>query len=270
MVTCALFVCSGGRVRGTRGSAVPHQVDGPRGSQLQQVLHQVGRVVLRHPAHGAGHLRQDSVPGHDQRRGAAPGGPRLPHAVPARLPARALRDHAGVLAQGPREAAHLRDAAVEAGGLLHHGGQRVQGGVGLLRQAFPAEPLPPAPPAPPAALPPPPPHAAAAPAAAPAAPAAPPPPAAPGHAGPAPAAPRRPAPAAAAAPPAAAPGAAPAAGAAPRTAAAAGADLPADGLATATATVSSVRCLKLLLKDLWPRPSNKQILSTAINLLAFQ
>lgn len=252
-------VASGGRVRGTRGSPLPHQVDGARGGQLQQVLHQVRCVVLRHPAHGAGHLRQDPLPRHDQRGGAASSGPRLPHAMPTRLPARTLRDHAGVLAQGPRQAAHLRDAAVEVGGLLHHGGQRVQGGVGLLRQAFPAEPLPPAPPAPPAALPPTPPHAAAAPATAPTPPAAPPAPAAPPHAdaGPPPAAPRRPAPAAAAPPPAAASGAAPAAGVA-AGARPAGAHLPADGL---------VRGLVLLLKDLW---LSSQVLPTAINLLTFQ
>ncbi|CAK1584657.1 unnamed protein product [Parnassius mnemosyne] len=75
---------------------------------------------------------------YDERGGAAPGGARVPHAVPAELPRRALRDHAGVLAQGPAQAAHVRDAAVEAGGLLHHGQLGVQGGLRLLSPALPA------------------------------------------------------------------------------------------------------------------------------------
>lgn len=57
----------------------------------------------------------------DQRRGAPPGGPRLPDAQPARLSRQPLRDNARVLAQGPDETTYVRDAPVEAGGLLHHG-----------------------------------------------------------------------------------------------------------------------------------------------------
>lgn len=60
--------------------------------------------------------------------------------MPAELPRGAVRDHAGVLAQGPTQATHLRDPAVEAGGLLHHGQLRVQGGVRLLSPAIPAAP----------------------------------------------------------------------------------------------------------------------------------
>lgn len=77
---------------------------------------------------------------HDKRRGPTPSGARIPHAVSAELPRGALRDHAGVLAQGPAEKAHVRDPAVEAGGLLHHGQLRVQGGVRLLSPALPAAP----------------------------------------------------------------------------------------------------------------------------------
>ena len=51
---------------------------------------------------------------HDQRRGLEPGGARVSHAESSRLPARPLRDHAGVLAQGPNETAHVRDPAVAA------------------------------------------------------------------------------------------------------------------------------------------------------------
>ena len=50
----------------------------------------------------------------------------------AGLPAPSLRHHAGVLAQGPDEAAHIRDPPVEAGGLLHHVRFRVQGRLRLL------------------------------------------------------------------------------------------------------------------------------------------
>ena len=53
----------------------------------------------------------------------------------AGLPAPSLRHHAGVLAQGPDEAAHIRDPPVEAGGLLHHVRLRVQGGFSLLTLA---------------------------------------------------------------------------------------------------------------------------------------
>lgn len=68
--------------------------------------------------------------------------------MPAELPGRALRDHDRVLAQGPAEAAHVRDVAVEAGGLLHDGQLRVQGGVRLLSPALPAAPPTRAPPPP--------------------------------------------------------------------------------------------------------------------------
>jgi hypothetical protein len=56
---------------------------------------------------------------HDQRRSPQPGGARVPHAEPAGLPPSPLRDHAGVLAQGPHEAADLRDPPVAAGRLLY-------------------------------------------------------------------------------------------------------------------------------------------------------
>lgn len=70
-------------------------------------------------------LTRVSLSRHDERRGVAPSGARLPHAVSAELPVTALRHYARVLAQGPAEATHLRDAAVEAGGLLHYGQLRV-------------------------------------------------------------------------------------------------------------------------------------------------
>lgn len=60
--------------------------------------------------------------------------------MPVQLSGAALRDNARVLAQGPAQTADIRDSPVEAGGLLHHGQLRVQGGVGLLSQAFPAAP----------------------------------------------------------------------------------------------------------------------------------
>lgn len=65
---------------------------------------------------------------YDKCRGAAPSGARLQNAVSARLSGCVVRHHARVLAQGPDEAADVRDAAVEVGRLLHHGGLRVQRG----------------------------------------------------------------------------------------------------------------------------------------------
>ena len=79
---CRLWAGSsdqGGRVRGEGGGEVPHQVDGPRGGQLQQVsssmivernfvttfncqvLHQVGCMEFRHLAHWARHLWKNSI-----------------------------------------------------------------------------------------------------------------------------------------------------------------------------------------------------------------
>ena len=74
----------------------------------------------------------------DKRWSAAPGGAWLPHAVPSRMPHRSVWHNAGMLAQGPHEAANIRDPAVETGGLLHHGRLRVQRGVGLLRTRPPS------------------------------------------------------------------------------------------------------------------------------------
>ena len=68
----------------------------------------------------------------DKRRGPEPGGTRVPHAEPARMPADPVRHHAGVLAQGPDEEAHLRDAAVAARRLFHSVRFRVQRSVGIL------------------------------------------------------------------------------------------------------------------------------------------
>ena len=41
---------------------VSHQVDGAGGRSLREVHHQVGRVVLWHPAHRAGHQGPSPVP----------------------------------------------------------------------------------------------------------------------------------------------------------------------------------------------------------------
>lgn len=78
---------------------------------------------------------------HDERGGVTPSGARVPHAVPGRVSRRPLRHHAGVLAQRPPQATHLRDAAVEARGLLHARQLRVQGGLRLLSPALPAAPF---------------------------------------------------------------------------------------------------------------------------------
>ena len=56
------------------------------------------------------------------------GGARVQDAAAPVLPRPALRHHARVLAQGSRQAAHLRDSAVETGGLLHNVRLGVQGG----------------------------------------------------------------------------------------------------------------------------------------------
>lgn len=82
----------------------------------------------------------------DKCGSATPSGARIPYAQPARMSRHTLRDHAWMLAQGSDEAAHFWDSAVETGGLLYHGGFRVQGGVVLLRaRPPPSSRSPPAP-----------------------------------------------------------------------------------------------------------------------------
>ena len=87
------------------------------------------------------HSQFPSLKRNDERWSAAPGGAWLPHAVPPWLPQGPVRHHAGVLAQGGDGAAHLRNPAVEAGGVLHHGPQGLPRGV--LRQMRPLCPGPP-------------------------------------------------------------------------------------------------------------------------------
>lgn len=82
----------------------------------------------------------------DKCGSATPSGAWIPHAQPARMSRHTLRDHAWMLAQGSDEATYLWDSAVETGGLLYHGGFRVQGGVVLLRaRPPPSSRSPPAP-----------------------------------------------------------------------------------------------------------------------------
>lgn len=70
---------------------------------------------------------------YDERRSIAPGGAWLPDAGPTELSAGLVRYHARVLAPGPDEEAHVRNTAVETGGLLHHGGVGIQRSVVILR-----------------------------------------------------------------------------------------------------------------------------------------
>lgn len=56
---------------------------------------------------------------HDQRRSINPSGARLSHANATELWAATVWDNVGVLAQGSHAQTHVRDAAVEARGLLH-------------------------------------------------------------------------------------------------------------------------------------------------------
>lgn len=70
---------------------------------------------------------------YDKCRSVAPGGARLPHAVPSRMSHCSIWHYVGMLAQGPHEAANIWDPTVEAGGLLYNGRFGVQRGIGILR-----------------------------------------------------------------------------------------------------------------------------------------
>lgn len=60
---------------------------------------------------------------YDKRRSPEPGRARLPNATAAELQRSPVRDYARMLEQRSDATAYLRDAAVEAGRLLHHGPQ---------------------------------------------------------------------------------------------------------------------------------------------------
>ena len=58
---------------------------------------------------------------HDELPGGAEGSPGLPDAVPPQLPQSHARHHDGLLEGERAGPAHVRDPAVEAGGLLRPG-----------------------------------------------------------------------------------------------------------------------------------------------------
>lgn len=59
----------------------------------------------------------------------------------ARLPRHTLQHYAGMLEQRSHEETNVRDAPVEARGLLHYGGFRVQGSVRILNRGFQKNPF---------------------------------------------------------------------------------------------------------------------------------
>ena len=57
---------------------------------------------------------------YDERRGIASSGTWVPHANSTKLSTCIIRNHAGMLAQGPSQEANVRDAPMEIRGLFHH------------------------------------------------------------------------------------------------------------------------------------------------------
>lgn len=84
----------------------------PLVSPLGQARCRTGPFLINAMSPLAAH--RDGEPG-----GAGPGGARIPHALPARVPRVPARPHVPVLAEGPGGETHLRVPAGFPGGLLH-------------------------------------------------------------------------------------------------------------------------------------------------------